>query len=221
MACSSLVAAYPGSGISREGIAMNRKNGAAYLAEFIGTYFMVFLGCGAIVLAERGGQVDPSMIPFALGGTVGAMIYAVGHISGAHFNPAVTIAFWADKKLAGGLVPGYLLAQFGGAIAASTTHYMLWGQEHSFGATVLSSSLAIEGSRVAKLTSGTLVEVLISFALMFVIMAVATDRRAAGQHAGIAIGTTVALCALVMGPLTGASMNPARSFGPALLSGNQ
>lgn len=137
------------------------------------------------------------------------MIYAVGHISGAHFNPAVTLAFWATKKFPLKRVPFYLLAQSMGALLASTVQLLIWGSEHDFGATLFTCSLPI----------ALLVEFLLSFSLMFVIMSVATDSRAAGELAGIAIGSTVALCAFVGGPLTGASMNPARSLAPALFSG--
>lgn len=137
------------------------------------------------------------------------MIYAVGHISGAHFNPAVTLAFWATKRFPTIRLPGYLLSQIAGATLASTVHLIIWGSNHSFGVTGISTGIGV----------GFLVEVILSFALMFVIMSVATDSRAVGELAGIAIGTTVALCAFVGGPLTSASMNPARSLGPAFLFG--
>lgn len=138
------------------------------------------------------------------------MIYSVGHISGAHFNPAVTLAFWATKRFPGIRMPGYIVSQIAGAALASAVHMAIWGSRHSFGVTHLSV-----GSGV-----GFLVEIILSFALMFVVVSVATDSRAVGELAGIAIGSTVALCAFVGGPLTSASMNPARTFGPALLSGD-
>lgn len=136
------------------------------------------------------------------------MIYATGHISGAHFNPAVTFAFWVTKRFPGKRVVGYWVAQFLGAIAASAFHALVWGTEHGFGKTIITISPF----------AGLLVEVVLSFVLMFVIMSVATDSRAVGELAGIAIGTTVAMCAFVGGPLTRASMNPARSLSPALLA---
>lgn len=183
-----------------------------YLAEFIGTYFLVFFGSGAMILH----QVQPDSIvafaiPLAFGGAVSVMIYAVGHISGAHFNPAVTISFWLTRHFPTFRVPAYILSQLLGATAASLSHKLIWGSEmHNFGMTALSTSVGV----------GLFVEVILSFSLMFVIISVATDTRAIGELAGIAIGSTVAICAFVGGPLTGASMNPARSLGPAFIAGN-
>lgn len=181
-----------------------------YIAELIGTFFLVFFGCGSMVLAQLNQSYNGSLVPFVWGGAVSIMIYAVGHISGAHFNPAVTIAFWSVKRFPGKRVAGYLIAQISGAILGSIVHGIIWGMDHGFGATEISISLS----------GAFIVEVILSFALMFVIISVATDSRAVGELAGIAIGTTVALCAFVGGPLTNASMNPARSIGPAILSGN-
>jgi aquaporin NIP len=181
-----------------------------YVAEFIGTFFLVFFGCGSMILGEVYPAYDAGFIPVVWGGAVAIMIYAVGHISGAHFNPAVTLAFWSVKRFPGKRVAGYLLAQTLGGLLASLSHLVIFGAAHKFGATEVSLSLS----------GGFLVEVILSFALMFVIISVATDSRAVGELAGIAIGTTVALCAFVGGPLTNASMNPARSIAPAILSGN-
>lgn len=180
-----------------------------YIAEFIGTFFLVFFGCGSMVLAELNPTYNGSFVPIIWGGAVSIMIYAVGHISGAHFNPAVTIAFWVVKRFPGKRVLGYILFQIAGALLASFVHYIIWGAEHQFGATGLSTGVG----------AGFLVEFILSFALMFVIISVATDSRAVGELAGIAIGSTVALCAFVGGPLTKASMNPARSIAPAIASG--
>jgi aquaporin NIP len=180
-----------------------------YMAEAIGTFFLVFFGCGSMVLAETNSNYAGSLVPVIWGGAVSVMIYATGHISGAHFNPAVTVAFWSIKRFPGNKVFAYLLAQCLGAIIASFVIYLIWGGGHQFGATNLSVNLA----------AGFLVEVILSFALMFVIVSVATDARAVGELAGLAIGSTVALCAFVGGPLTKASMNPARSLGPALFAG--
>lgn len=179
------------------------------IAEFIGTFYLVFLGCGAVVLSEMESSYPTMAIPLVFGGAVSIMIYATGHISGAHFNPAVTIAFWVCRRFSLLRVPGYIFAQCFGALMASLLHYFIWGEAHSFGATHLSTSLNI----------GFVFEIVLSFSLMFVIISVATDTRAVGELAGIAIGSTVAICAFVGGPLTGASMNPARSLGPALMSG--
>ena len=107
---------------------------AHYTAELIGTFFLVFFGCGSVIVAEING-LTATTIPFVFGGTVMIMIYAVGHISGAHFNPAVTIAFWVIKKFPGSRVFGYLMAQFLGALLASTIHFFILNSGHSFGAT--------------------------------------------------------------------------------------
>ena len=179
-----------------------------YIAEFIGTFFLVFFGCGSMILSETLSTYNSSLVPFVWGGSVSIMIYAVGHISGAHFNPAVTIAFWIAKRFPKEKIIGYLSAQFAGATVASYIHSVIWGRNHSFGMTSL--NLPLE--------TGFLVEVILSFILMFVIISVATDSRAIGELAGVAIGSTVALCAFVGGPITTASMNPARSIGPAILN---
>ncbi len=183
-----------------------------YIAEFIGTFFLVFFGCGAMILSQVQPDSIPQVaIPLVFGGIVSVMIYSVGHISGAHFNPAVTIGFWAVKRIPTSRVLGYLISQFLGATLASVLHKLIWsGLAHNYGVT----TYFIPFQMVI------LLEFIFSFVLMFVIISVATDSRAVGELAGIAIGTTVAICSFVGGPLTGASMNPARSFGPALMSGN-
>ncbi len=182
---------------------------AQYLAEFIGTFFMVFFGCGSMVLATKDPNFNGAFIPLIWGGVVSVMIYAVGHISGAHFNPAVTIAFWITRKFPSMRVPGYILSQVLGSCLACVLIMIIWGPQHDFGASIMTVELGV----------GFLVEVVLSFALMFVIISVATDTRAVGELAGLAIGSTVALAAFVGGPLTRASMNPARSLGPSLFSG--
>jgi MIP family channel proteins len=136
------------------------------------------------------------------------MIYATGHISGAHINPAVTLAFWAVRHFPSRLVPVYLAAQLLGALAASLTLRLMFGTAANLGAT-----LPAQGSG-----QSLGLECVLTFFLMFVIMAVATDVRAVGQAAAIAIGGTVGLEALFAGPISGASMNPARSLAPAIVS---
>ena len=181
-----------------------------YIAEFIGSFFLIFFGCGSMILSEVLPGYDSGFVPIIWGGSVSIMIYAVGHISGAHFNPAVTLAFWAVKRFPAKRVPGYIVSQILGALFASFIHYIIWGIDHNFGATMVSTSFG----------AGFLVEVILSFVLMFVIISVATDSRAVGELAGMAIGVSVALCSFVGGPLTNASMNPARSIAPAIFSGN-
>lgn len=181
------------------------------LAEFIGTFTMVFAGCGAVMVAERfPGTLAPSAIPVVFGLAVTVMIYAVGHISGAHFNPAVTLAFALTRHFPPRSVPFYWAAQCLGSIAAIGLLVILLPPGQSFGTTFSSvhppQALVWEG--------------VLSFFLMFVIMAVATDTRAEGTMAGAAIGATVMLAAFMGGPVTGASMNPARSLGPSLFQGD-
>lgn len=181
------------------------------VAEFIGTFAIVFAGCGSIMIAERFvGSIAPGFIPIIFGLTVTAMIYAVGHISGAHFNPAVTLAFAVARHFPWAQVLIYWFAQFTAAIAAIAALHFLLPAGATYGATV------IHISPLAAL----LWEAILTFFLMFVIIAVATDTRAVGVMAGFAIGATVTLNAMVGGAVTGSSMNPARSLAPALFEGS-
>jgi aquaporin NIP len=180
-------------------------------AEAIGTYAIVF-AAGAANIAEKisGGAVGLVGEALVSGMTVMAMIFTLGHICNAHFNPAVTIAFSITKHFAWREVPGYIIGQLAGAIAAAVTLLALFGNINRLGAN------RPGGDPMQAL----FVEVIITFVLMFVIMAVATDARAVGTSAAIAIGVTVAANILVAGVFSGGSMNPARTFGPALVSGN-
>lgn len=176
------------------------------LAELIGTFALVFAGCGSVMVIERfPGTLSASMVPVVFGLVIAAMIYAVGHISGAHFNPAVTLAFAAARHFPFRNVLVYCSAQILGGFLAMGLLVFILPAGSAFGATV---------PQVALLPSF-IWEVTLSFFLMFVIIAVATDTRAVGTMAGAAIGATVMLCAFVGGPVTGASMNPARSLAPA------
>jgi len=182
------------------------------LAEFIGTFALVFAGCGAIIVHQLyPGTLSNFGVPIVFGGIISVMIYAIGHISGAHFNPAVTFAFCVSRHFPARRVIGYIVAQCSGAVLASTFHALIFGTNlHNFGMTqTMLSPLTALGF-----------EIILTFFLMFVIISVATDTRAVGEMAGLAIGTTVMVCAFFGGPLTGASMNPARSLGPALFAGN-
>jgi MIP family channel proteins len=180
------------------------------LAEAVGTFALVFAGCGAIMVSERfPGSVAPGAVAVVFGLVVAAMIYAVGHISGAHFNPAVTLGFAVVGRFPKKDVALYWAAQFLGALAAIGALDLLLPKGAGFGATVPAvPALAALGW-----------EAVLTFFLMFVIIAVATDTRAHGPVAGIAIGATVCLDAFFGGPVTGASMNPARSLAPALFQG--
>ena len=180
-------------------------------AEALATFALVFAGCGAIVLdSERDGSLGSTGIAAAFGLVIMAMVYATGHLSGAHINPAVSVAFSATRHFPLRDAAAYVPSQLIGAVAGALLLRIVWkGTPADLGATVPSvgvgSALVYEG-------------VMTAF-LMFVVMAVATDARAIGAAAAIAIGGTVALDALFGGAVTGASMNPARSFGPALVSG--
>ena len=184
------------------------------MAESIGTFFLVLIGPGAVMVnAASGGAITHAGVALAFAFVVIAMIFALGHISGAHINPAVTIGFWSVRRFPSQDVVPYIAAQCLGAIAASGVLRSVLGTVGQMGATVPAHSLGIgAGSAFA-------IEWLLSFALMLVIMAVATDERVAAGFAGIAVGLTVGFGALMGGPLTGASMNPARSLGPAVVGG--
>jgi aquaporin NIP len=181
------------------------------LAEALATFVLVFAGCGAIVAdAERDAGLGTNGIALAFGLAIAAMIYATGHLSGAHINPAVTVAFCATRHFPLRDAGAYVPAQLGGAVAGALLLRVVWdGTPANLGATV-----PTVGSGAALVYEAVLTAV-----LMFVIMAVATDTRAVGAAAAIAIGGTVGLDALFGGPVTGASMNPARSLGPALAAG--
>ncbi|MDP9353586.1 MAG: MIP family channel protein [Chloroflexota bacterium] len=176
-------------------------------AELVGTYALVTAGCGAVVVNGATGAPTHLGVALTFGLVITVMIMAMGHLSGAHFNPAVTVAFAVARHFPWREVSSYVGAQLMGAVLGALTLRALFGGTSGLGATVPSGAL----------TQSLLLEVLLSAVLMLVIVSVATDTRAVGQLAAIAIGGTVALDALWGGPVSGASMNPARSFGPALV----
>ena len=179
-------------------------------AEFIGTFALVFAGAGAIVIdTSQHGVITHVGIAVTFGLVIMVMIYAVGHISGGHFNPGVTLAFAAARHFPIRHVVPYWAAQFVAAILAAVVLRLMFGNIANLGATEPAGSDA----------QSFWLEVILTFGLMFVIVSVATDTRAVGQAAAIAIGGTVGLEAMFGGPISGASMNTARSVGPALVSG--
>ena len=181
------------------------------LAEGIGAFALVFVGCGAIVIdQERGGSLGETGIAAAFGLVIMAMVYATGHVSGAHLNPAVTAAFVATRRFHAGEAGVYVGAQVAGAVAAAFLLDALWpGEPADLGATVPSVGVAAALGY----------EIVLTAFLMFVIVAVATDSRAVAGVACVAIGGAVAMGSLVGGGATGASLNPARTLGPAIASG--
>jgi len=182
-----------------------------YLLELFGTFSLVFCGPGAIIMNDAsGGIITHVGIAITFGLIVMAMIYAIGEQSGAHINPAVTIAFWAAGTFPKKEVLPYIIAQISGAILASATLYYLFPTHLTQGATIPLNSNS----------QAFVLEVILSFILMFVIIKVSTGSKEIGKIAGIAIGGVVGLEAMFAGPITGASMNPARSIAPALFSGD-
>jgi aquaporin NIP len=181
------------------------------LAEGVATFALVFAGCGAIIAnAEYDGALGTVGVALAFGLIIMLMVYATGHLSGAHINPAVTLAFTLTRHFPAREAASYVGAQVAGAVLGALLLLAVWpDQPASLGATLPTVGAG----------SAFLYEVVLTAFLMFVIMAVATDTRAIGAAAAIAIGGTVGLDALFGGPVTGASMNPARSLGPALAAG--
>jgi aquaporin NIP len=181
------------------------------LAEALAAFALVFCGCGAIIANARyDGALGAVGVALAFGLVIMVMVYATGHLSGAHINPAVTVAFALTRHFPRREAAVYVAAQLAGATLASLVLLAVWTDKPAdLGATAPALGA---GSALAY-------ELILTAILMFVIMAVATDTRAVGAAAAIAIGGTIGLDALFGGPVTGASMNPARSFGPALVAG--
>ncbi|MDA9215724.1 MIP family channel protein [Flavobacteriaceae bacterium] len=182
-----------------------------FISEIIGTFALVFCGTGAMVINDfTGGTVTHVGVAITFGLIVMGMIYAFGDISGAHMNPAVTIGFAYAKKFPWKEVPAYVLAQLIGAFLASGILLYLFPESQTLGAT-------LPGLSALKVF---ILEIILSFFLMVVIINVSTGSKEIGVVAGIAIGSIVLLEAMFAGPITGASMNPARSIAPAVVSGN-
>ena len=176
----------------------------------MGTYIMVFAGTGAIIVNDVYGSVSHLGIGLTFGLVVMAVIYSIGSISGAHINPAVSIAFWVSKRFSGKEVLPYIISQFLGAILASLTLSFMFPQHELLGATLPAGSW--EQSFV--------MEFILTFILMFVILLMSEGSKEVGVMTGFAVGMVVAFEAIFAGPVSGASMNPARSLAPALVSGH-
>lgn len=183
----------------------------SYVSEFIGTFAIVFFGTGAIIVNQQTqGMISHAGIALAFGFTVMVMIYALGQVSGAHFNPAVTVAFAFAGTFSYRQVIPYLLSQVAGALSASALLKLLFPDNHLLG-TTLPSGTAMQSF---------ILEAIMTFFLMLVILQVAHGSKEIGLFAGLAIGSVVLIEALFAGPVSGASMNPARSLAPALWSGH-
>jgi MIP family channel proteins len=179
------------------------------VAEFLGTFFLVFAGTGAIVVDSMTHAVTHVGVSLVFGLVITVLIYAFGHISGAHFNPAVTVGFWLLGEFPGKRVPWYIASQLCGALAASGIVLGLFGHAGSLGITMPQTTPEV----------ALVLEALMTFLLVVVIFGSAVHGKAVKSFAGIAIGGTIALDALFGGPVSGASMNPARSLGPAIIAG--
>jgi aquaporin NIP len=180
-------------------------------AEMLGTFALVFSGTGALVINEAsGGAVTHLGVALTFGLIVLAMIYTFGDISGAHLNPAVTIGFWAARRLPGRDVLPYIGSQLTGALLASSLLRSLFSENKLLGATLPAGSE----------WQSFVLEIILTFFLMLTILNVSTGAKEKGITAGIAVGAVIALEAMFAGPICGASMNPARSFAPAFLSGH-
>ncbi|MDP9174432.1 MAG: aquaporin [Planctomycetota bacterium] len=182
-----------------------------YVAEILGTFAMVFAGTGAIVINDvTGGSVTHVGIALTFGLIVMAMIYALGDVSGAHLNPAVTLGFVVAGKLSPRYLAPYIASQIIGALLASALLLCLFGNRAGLGAT----------EPLGSAWQSFVLEAVLTGILMFVILCVSTGSREVGTMAGIAIGGVIGLEALFAGPICGASMNPARSLAPAIVSGH-
>jgi aquaporin NIP len=178
-------------------------------AEALGAFVLVFSGTAAIVV-DNGGAVSHVGVSLTFGLVVFALIAALGDVSGAHFNPAVSVGFWAARRFPGERLAPYIAAQCAGAILASLSVRGLFPAAHNLGATIPAGSA---GQSFA-------LEAILTAVLMFVILSVSTGAKEKGITAGLAVGSVIALEALFAGPVSGASMNPARSLAPAIVSGN-
>lgn len=190
----------------------NRLDLRPEAAEAIGVFFLVLAGCGAIMVEAQTGALGGVGVALTFAFVIVVLVYALAPICGAHYNPAITLAFAASGHFPWRRVPSYIVAQLLGAIAAAFVLKGLLGLQANLGATIPAGGIS--------LAQACAVEALATFLLALVIIGVATDRRSSQGAGGLAIGLAVGVGALFAGPLTGGSMNPARSFGPAVVSGN-
>jgi MIP family channel proteins len=198
----------------------HRPNAAAVLGEVVGTWLLIFIGTGSVVAVTQGageGQPDLLAIALAWGFAVLVVVYAFGHVSGAHVNPAVTVALAVTRKFPWTAVPAYVGAQLVGALLGSLTVLAIFGPAAKDAPLLLGATAPGDG-----FTTGDVVvaEVVITAILLLVVMATATDERAESPAVGLGVGLTIAIGIIVVGPVSGASFNPARSLAPMLISGD-
>ncbi len=191
------------------------------IAEFLGTFFLVLTGTAvatAAILGKSiaGGASDSLAVGLAFGLALVALIGTFGHISGAHFNPAVTLSLAATNKFPWKYVPVYLATQLAGAITASAVVWYIFGE----GARSVASLAATFPASNVSFTQAFVIEAIITFLLMLVIISVATDKRVSASVVGPAIGSALAIAVLIGGPISGGAVNPARALGPMIMSGN-
>jgi aquaporin NIP len=188
-----------------------KQDAKKLVAEFLGTFGLVFTGTGAIIInGACRGAVTHVGISMTFGLMVLAMIYTFGDVSGAHLNPAVTAAFALARRFSWKNVPGYIFAQLAGAFAASGLLRFLFPSDEKLGTTLPTGSVG----------QSFILETVLTFFLMLVILSVSTGSKEKGITAGVAIGSIIGLEAMFAGPICGASMNPARSLAPAMVSGH-
>ena len=177
-----------------------------YIQEFIGTFFLIFIGVGSIILNDITGIISNLFIGIIFGLTVMIIVFLFGHKSGAHINPAVTIAFWINGSFDGKKVLPYVVSQILGSVIASFFLYLIFNNPNTMGETLVKN-----GNWLQCL----FLEIVITFLLMFVILNISVESKKKRLYAGFLIGLVVTLGSIFVGPITGSSMNPARSIGPA------
>ncbi|WP_029355547.1 aquaporin [Bosea sp. 117] len=197
-----------------------------YVAEFIGTAVLVLIGCGSIALGGFGGSMPLGILPIGLafGLSVTAMAYGIGHVSGCHINPAVTIGVWAAGRLPTSELPGYIIAQFLGAIAGTLILYVILAGKlggYDIAAAGLGQNGWGEGYGGGFGLGAALIAELVATFIFLVVILGSTSKAGITPVAGLAIGLTLFICHLAFVPVSGASLNPARSFGPALFVGGK
>ena len=208
MTDSSLWQTVTGAGIDRDWLGDRRTIAATLLSEVLGTFALVFFSAGAVAVdAASDGAVAPIGMGLAAGLIVVAMIFALGHVSGAHINPVVTLAFRLSGRIGSLRALAYVAAQLTGSVIAGLAIVAIVGDAGAAGATA---------PRIGGVDAALLAEIILTFFLVLTIMGVATDERAQGAFAAIAVGSYVGLAILAWGPVGNASMNPARSLGPAI-----